>query len=1063
MKKTLSVVLTSAMALSMFSAVAMADTTAPAATATAKKTSADFSDLKGLDAATQAKFDAMISAGIFDGVTDTTFGLKDEMNRAQFAKVAALIMGLDINKDLKTSSFADVSVDDAANGYALPYIEALKTAGVTDGVTDTTFDPAGKVTKEQLATFLVRVLGKDADAKAKTGTDATVSGWAQGYVAEALELKLLSNNTDGTFGGQANATRDLLLTGAYEAKQQYVPAGKVSVTGAKATGVQQVTVSFNKPVDTDKAKLALTNGNTDVATTVKFADDKKSATMTLTDTNLRAGDYTVTMSGLDAATVDKTTATFTAQDEQVQKIDFVSANDTIAQSKNVVLKVKATNQYGENASASAGNYNVISTDFVKMTKANDNSLLLTLNTANETAGVGIVSVTVINNDSHVTATKNFKIGTVPILTKVELGDATYSVGKSLSGTGQKATYALNLYDQYGSLMTYDALNANPTNLTGAGTTPNIPYPSVIWNDYIDSAKVTTTTEDDGNNMPQLKISLVGNVDKTADYKFTVIDQAASATGTVSIGSSKLATKVQIGQPTDGIAAHDQDVYIPVTAYDAQGNQLSVDDLVSTDNVDRIKVAVAGATNPNGASHDQIEVSGEHKGTIHLTNISDAKNGAVSVNVFIATANTQSQDSKTFTVQAARVPDHIKEVTAPALNGLGNGNSAFKYIVYDQYGKQMDESWNVDGNGNFVSSGGDHYSLNVKATTYAADGTTVMPVTVGAVPANTAYVSNDNDPGSSAVAMFNSTGTVYGNGQGTGETANNDFKVFNNTFRFQANNAPAGSKVQFVASLTKNGVEISKLDKTYNVLGNVSGVTPDLTYSVNSVPALWNAIDSGAILTQADYNGADAGGTELTDVYQEQANNSKFAREIKVGAVNASGDKVALPNVITAVTSGNTTVAQVVYDASTSKAYVIGNKAGTTSLSVSYKTVKGEVKTAIVPITVKADALAVDQLKAGNSAENVSLTGATAGDAAANAYEAMDLSVFDNYGVEYNKYDAQKYNYILGVTFAVNNVSAGGSAYVDNYGKITGTAGTTFDVVATSANGKSVTTSIKIDN
>ncbi|MEC0148847.1 S-layer homology domain-containing protein, partial [Paenibacillus alginolyticus] len=305
MKKTLSVVLTSAMALSMFSSLAFA------------KTSADFTDLKDLDAATKAKFDAMISAGIFDGVTDTTFGLKDEMNRAQFAKVAALIMGLEVNKDLKTSTFTDVSVTDAANGYALPYIEALKTAGVTDGYAEGQYNPAGKVTKEQLATFLVRVLGQDAAAKGKTGTDTTVSGWAQGYVALALELKLLSNGTDGTFGGMANATRDLLVSGAYEAKQQYVPAGKVSVTGAKATGVQQVTVSFNKPVDTAKATVALTKGTADIATTVKFADDKKSAVLTLTDVKVSEGSYTATLSGLDAAGVDKTTATFTAENEKV--------------------------------------------------------------------------------------------------------------------------------------------------------------------------------------------------------------------------------------------------------------------------------------------------------------------------------------------------------------------------------------------------------------------------------------------------------------------------------------------------------------------------------------------------------------------------------------------------------------------------------------------------------------------------------------------------------------------------------------------------------------------------
>lgn len=45
------------------------------------KTSADFTDLKDLDAATKAKFDAMISAGIFDGVSDTTFGLKEDEPR----------------------------------------------------------------------------------------------------------------------------------------------------------------------------------------------------------------------------------------------------------------------------------------------------------------------------------------------------------------------------------------------------------------------------------------------------------------------------------------------------------------------------------------------------------------------------------------------------------------------------------------------------------------------------------------------------------------------------------------------------------------------------------------------------------------------------------------------------------------------------------------------------------------------------------------------------------------------------------------------------------------------
>ena len=110
----------------------------------------------------------------------------------------------------------------------------------------------------------------------------------------ALELKLLSNNEDGTFGGMSNATRDLLVSGAYEAKQQYVPAGKVSVTGAKAAGVYKVTVTFNKPVDTDKAKVALTKGTQAVASTTTCPEDKKVATLT-TETRIGEGDYTATV------------------------------------------------------------------------------------------------------------------------------------------------------------------------------------------------------------------------------------------------------------------------------------------------------------------------------------------------------------------------------------------------------------------------------------------------------------------------------------------------------------------------------------------------------------------------------------------------------------------------------------------------------------------------------------------------------------------------------------------------------------------------------------------------
>ncbi|WP_207802263.1 S-layer homology domain-containing protein [Paenibacillus xerothermodurans] len=216
MKKSLSVILSSAMAFSVFSSIALG--------ADSGKSSANFTDLQNLDDASKAKFDSMISAGIFDGVGENTFGLTDKMNRAQFAKVAALMFGLPVDTSLRTSSFSDVRADDPANGYALPYIEAIKKANITDGFGANSYNPAGEVTKEQLAAFLIRGLHKDAEAKSSQGVnDATVSSWAKGYAALALQLNLMANSAGGTFDGTSAATRELLVLSSYEAKQQYVP------------------------------------------------------------------------------------------------------------------------------------------------------------------------------------------------------------------------------------------------------------------------------------------------------------------------------------------------------------------------------------------------------------------------------------------------------------------------------------------------------------------------------------------------------------------------------------------------------------------------------------------------------------------------------------------------------------------------------------------------------------------------------------------------------------------------------------------------------------------------
>ncbi|MGG1552442.1 S-layer homology domain-containing protein [Paenibacillus ferrarius] len=1049
MKKSLSVVLTTAMALSMFSSVAFG------------KTSADFTDLKDLDAATKAKFDAMISAGIFDGVSDTTFGLKEEMNRAQFAKVAALLLGL--KADATTSSFSDVKADDAANGYALPYIEALKSAGVTDGYGEGTYNPAGKVTKEQLATFLVRVLGKDADAKAKTGTDATVSDWAQGYVALALDLKLLANGSDGKFGGQANATRDLLLTGAYEAKQQYVVPGKVSVTEAKATGVKTVVVSFSKPVDTDKAKVALTKGTTAIATTTKFADDKKSATLTITDTKLSAGEYTATISGLDAEAVDKTTAKFTATDESVTKIEFVNASDTVAYSNKASISLKATNQYGENASFSSGSYTVVAGNNgdvqPTLSKNDDGSLKITMNTkllTNAQQNLSVIPVNVWFNDTHVSVSKNFTLGVAPFVTKLELGDVVYSNGTSINKKGETATIALKLYDQYGGLIGTDSESYQAANL------------NALFTPYESNLKVDPYVNTDHPNDPYVRAYLLNDLEKSGDYTLQVYYQGASATTKLAVKSAAVATKVAIGELSGVIASGDLDVYIPVLAYDEAGNQLSTDDLIADKNRDRIQLSVSGA-----GYEAKIMNSGDKKGQIHLTSVSAPAKSVVSVTAYIATANANSTASKTYTVADVRVPDHFKVATEPAKKIVPgtNSNSAFVVQTIDQYGSSRDNFYVTNSNGNIVYDANN--GLTVTGNVYYYTRLTQT----GTNNTNT-IITTDGDQPATTAANF---ATLLGKNQSTVTLSNGvankitDFDNLNNKYRFVALSGATGTmsfkveliKVENATTGTKETV-IDSVTRSIDIVNN----STDLTYSLNTVANLWNALDdvNNSIIVNNDYsNVADGGAGTILASDEKLPEKSKFARELTIAAKSASGDTVAYPKRITSITTSNPTVAQVKqlpYNATTNiggdKAFVIGNKPGTATINVTFIASDGTQKQLSTTVTVKGDALTTDRVSNGNTGVQTFTLPASI-----NAWTAMNLSAFDNYGVEYNKTTGIKYNNLLGVTFAVTNIkpitgTTVNSVSIDKDGNITTTGNVTFDVTAYAPNGKSVTTPFKVN-
>lgn len=92
-----------------------------------------------------------------------------------------------------------------------PYAEAvgyLYAAGLASGTSPTTFNPFGGVTRAQMATFVVRALGKEKDP-VPAGTafsDVPSSHWAYGPVMKAASLGIVKGTTDTTFAPDAPVT-----------------------------------------------------------------------------------------------------------------------------------------------------------------------------------------------------------------------------------------------------------------------------------------------------------------------------------------------------------------------------------------------------------------------------------------------------------------------------------------------------------------------------------------------------------------------------------------------------------------------------------------------------------------------------------------------------------------------------------------------------------------------------------------------------------------------------------------------------------------------------------------
>ena len=148
--------------------------------------------------------------GYMQGVAEGIFAPEQAMTRAEFAKLVANMAGYDYDTTFGVTyptQFTDVPAD----AWFAGAVEWAARYGIVTGTSETTFEPNGTVTREQIATMLYRYAGNGAQADA-SALDAFVDGaqvsdWAENAMAWAVENGYMNGKGANDLQPQATATR----------------------------------------------------------------------------------------------------------------------------------------------------------------------------------------------------------------------------------------------------------------------------------------------------------------------------------------------------------------------------------------------------------------------------------------------------------------------------------------------------------------------------------------------------------------------------------------------------------------------------------------------------------------------------------------------------------------------------------------------------------------------------------------------------------------------------------------------------------------------------------------
>ncbi|MFS1517105.1 S-layer homology domain-containing protein [Bacillus sp. SCS-151] len=167
-----------------------------------------FADIVGWDWA-KDQIEVLASRAIIKGKSTNEYAPGDNLTRAQFAVL--IVRALNIPTEEYKGTFSDIP--ESLTWSALE-IEAAQRAGIVTGRADGTYGPNENITREQMATMIIRAVNYKQPSLLEgvstelTFTDAhMIEAYAKDSVAIAAKLGILKGKEDGTFAPKDSATR----------------------------------------------------------------------------------------------------------------------------------------------------------------------------------------------------------------------------------------------------------------------------------------------------------------------------------------------------------------------------------------------------------------------------------------------------------------------------------------------------------------------------------------------------------------------------------------------------------------------------------------------------------------------------------------------------------------------------------------------------------------------------------------------------------------------------------------------------------------------------------------